>query len=426
MTRLARTAFVVSSLFLLALIAFVDGRYRLFPTRYLGPAIDQSALVVGTALLEQPPHYAEPARFDWSGVRVARGEDAPEGVTLLTSYWERFDGQQGVMLIDGEGRFLHGWPTIGKYVHGTWLLEDGDLIYTSEYAGAARVGPDRKMRWILTTAMHHSIHRTERGTFWLCETARLTEPDEIAGRLDGIELPVHEDSVTEVDADGNVLRKISILQVLYDSPHRSRLFQREHQLDLLHVNDVEPLPASLADEYPLFDAGDLVVSIRYLDLVLVLDPDTRRILWADSGRWIGQHDPDWIGDGWISVYDNQSRGEPEAEWSGGSPSGGSRLVAIRPHTREFRVRYPNEATEERFFTGFGGKAQLLDDGHWLITEPESERVFEVDENGREVWTWVQERMPNGECVAEVLEGMRYPMDPAAVESGPKPDGWVDD
>ncbi|PSQ84762.1 MAG: hypothetical protein BRD40_00840, partial [Bacteroidetes bacterium QS_1_65_9] len=64
-----------------------------------------------------------------------------------------------------------------------------------------------------------------------------------------------------------------------------------------HINDVEPLPPDLADAYPLFDAGDLVVSVKRLHLVFVFDPDSMTVKWHASDPFVAQHDPDFIGDG---------------------------------------------------------------------------------------------------------------------------------
>lgn len=59
-----------------------------------------------------------------------------------------------------------------------------------------------------------------------------------------------------------------------------------------HLNDVEPLSASMAAEYLLFETRDLVVSVRHLNLVFVFDPDSLTVKWHSSGsvvwEWIHQ------------------------------------------------------------------------------------------------------------------------------------------
>lgn len=60
----------------------------------------------------------------------------------------------------------------------------------------------------------------------------------------------------------------------------------------------------MADSYPLFEAGDLLISMRNLDLVLVLDPEARTIRWHREDPWIQQHDPDFVRFGGIGILEN--------------------------------------------------------------------------------------------------------------------------
>ena len=60
-----------------------------------------------------------------------------------------------------------------------------------------------------------------------------------------------------------------------------------------------------------------------------------------------------------------------------------------------------------FYTELGGKHQRLPNGNRLITESNTGRVFEVDESGKTVWSWINPSI-DGQWVAEVLEGTRYP------------------
>ncbi|MDZ7783938.1 MAG: arylsulfotransferase family protein [Halioglobus sp.] len=183
--------------------------------------------------------------------------------------------------------------------------------------------------------------------------------------------------------------------------------------DILHVNDIEPLGHGMADEYPLFEADDLLVSVRNLHLVMVLDPDTREVKWYSTDEWIEQHDPDFIGDGWISVFDNNKN-------FGGRRTkmlGGSRIVAVQPHTGAFKELYTS-AGDDFFYTPRGGKTQHLENGNLLLTEKDTGRVFEVTADGEIVWEWVGETDPEKNTVAEIMEGTRYDFTPQQVAQWP--------
>ena len=193
---------------------------------------------------------------------------------------------------------------------------------------------------------------------------------------------------------------------------RLTLHTGERTGDLMHMNDVEPLPSSMADEYPWFQAGDLVVSLRNLHTIAVLDAQDGHVKWLDSDHWTAQHDPDFIGDGWIRVFDNNSYDRTQD----GSVLGGTRIVDIQPHTGQVRVAFPG-APDTGFYTAAGGKAQLLPCGHMLITEARPGRVLEVDSAGKIVWEWVQSPFEGDPSqVTEVLEGTRYDITVDTIQS----------
>jgi hypothetical protein len=70
------------------------------------------------------------------------------------------------------------------------------------------------------------------------------------------------------------------------------------------------------------------------------DPESLDVKWHASDPFIAQHDPDFIGDGWIAVFDNQDDGTGR-----GSLLGGSRIVAVQPHTDSTKVLFPTEHSE---------------------------------------------------------------------------------
>ena len=76
--------------------------------------------------------------------------------------------------------------------------------------------------------------------------------------------------------------------------------------DIFHPNDLDVLTAELAPAFPMFEAGDLLLSFRTPSLVVVLGADDHRVNWYQNGPWQFQHDPDFTADGTISVYSNFS------------------------------------------------------------------------------------------------------------------------
>lgn len=139
----------------------------------------------------------------------------------------------------------------------------------------------------------------------------------------------------------------------------------------------------MANEYPMFEAGDLFVLLRDVDLVFVVDPDSEKVRWFETIPFIGQHHPDLMGDVWIGVFDNNRDGTDR-----GSVLGRSRIVTLQPHTDSVKVIFPTDESEP-FYTEAVGQWQQLANGNLLLTESSVGRVVEVRPDGRTVWNWVQ-------------------------------------
>lgn len=427
-------AFVVSLVVLALLYGYAARALGWFPDTVLQRAARGAQVV----LFEASPHWRHPTVYDRVGARVVRPERVQPGLTLVASWWKDSVWAQGLKLIDSRGRTVHEWridaddvfpdpPDIharrqpgNTSIHGVHLFPDGDVLLNISYVGTARLDACGRVLWRLPAGSHHSIAQAEDGTFWITAGTyepRSEEASDSPDRLPGV-APTYRDRILHVTGGGRILSSIGVLEVLYRNDLQRYIPKGsayppsdKNQSDLTHLNDVEPLGASLADQYPSFAPGDLVVSLRHLDLVLVLAPESRRVKWHATRPFIQQHDPDFIGGGWIGVLDNARDGTRR-----GTMLGGSRIVAVQPHTDSTRVLFPGPRSEP-FYTDVQGKWQLLDNGNMLLTESQAGRVVEVAPDGRTVWEWV---VPPGDdgTVPEVTEGTRYDLTREEVASWP--------
>ena len=157
------------------------------------------------------------------------------------------------------------------------------------------------------------------------------------------------------------------------------------------------------------------MSLRNLHLVFVVDPDTKAVKWHASRPFVNQHDPDFMGEGWIGVFDNRRDFTKR-----GRMLGGSRIVGVQPHTDSTNVLFPT-AESDSFYTDVQGKWQRLDNGNMLLTEAQAGRVVEVGPEGQTVWEWIHEparKRYETPKVPEVTEGTRYDLTRADVASWP--------
>ena len=122
----------------------------------------------------------------------------------------------------------------------------------------------------------------------------------------------------------------------------------------------------------MFAAGDLLVSLRHLNTIFVVDPDEWRVKWLMTGPFLAQHDPDFLPNGHILVYDNRITGP--------TPKlGNSRLVEIDPATRQVTWTFEGEG-KRAFYAESRGEQQLLPNGNILLADPYGGRLFEVAHN----------------------------------------------
>jgi len=181
------------------------------------------------------------------------------------------------------------------------------------------------------------------------------------------------------------------------------------KLDITHLNDVEILSEEIADQFPLFNAGDIMVSLRNMSTVLVIDGESEVIKWRMQYPLVRQHDPDFEPGGRIVIFDNRDDMTQE-----GMRLGPTRILSVDPLTGNWESLFPAD-TDQAFYSQTGGKHQLLDNGSRLITEPHGGRVFEIDPSGDVVWDWVVETRGDG-LTPEVLEGTRYPAEMAKFDT----------
>jgi hypothetical protein len=249
---------------------------------------------------------------------------------------------------------------------------------------------------------HHSLHLAENGNIWV--PGRLFQTGE--SEFPPVSAPYNDDLLLEVSPGGEILREISVLEVIFQN-ELLPLFLANGQRDVtarpeaetVHLNDIEELSTRLADAFPLFSPGDLALSFRHYNLIMVLDPESLEVKWHRTGPYVRQHDPDFQPDGTLTVFDNQT---DEAK---GVVFGGSRILKVDPVTGDVSTLYGGRGGES-MYTPIRGRHEVLENGNLLITEALAGRIFEVTPDGIIVWEYIN-RFDEDE-VARVSDALRYP------------------
>ena len=155
------------------------------------------------------------------------------------------------------------------------------------------------------------------------------------------------------------------------------------QPDPTHLNDLELVTVELAKKIPGVVAGDLLISLRTLNALVILDQSNGKVKWHAEGSWLRQHDPDINAEGNIVIYNNS---RPAFSFY---RTPGSNIIEFNPEDRSSKIIYPIRK-QRHFYSAIMGNHQLLPNGNRLIAESSLGRVFEVNPSGRIVWDFIKQ------------------------------------
>ncbi len=285
-------------------------------------------------------------------------------------------------------------PNHKRFPHGVAVLDDFSLIFAFDGGSSLqRIGPCGERLWAIPGKYHHAVTLDDRQeTVWTLRDFDLVQVAAVDGKI--LRIISMEDVVARNPS-------IDILEIrkLHDNDigGNSRNTEGRWLEEAMHPNDVEPLSAAFADQFEGMEPGDLLVSMRSLNLIFVLDPETLHIRWWRAGATQRQHDPDWQLNGEITVFDNRMSRDY------------SRIIAIDPLSYRTRTLY----SDGDFYTRIRGKHQVTPEGHILITSTQQGRAFEVDPSGRVILEFVNTK-PGSETTNYALSELSW-MPPDALD-----------
>lgn len=378
------------------------------------------------ALTHTPVQHVSTRHFAGDGVTRAEKSRMSPGVTLISGL---FGQKLGFRLFGADGQQIYEWPIdffkvapelmqhrYHALIHGEVLFENGDIVANLDGRGMIRFDRCGRIVWRNDSQTHHSISVDDQGQLWAPIAGAYYEDTGVMisrFRLDRI-------GVFDPET-GAQIRTIDLVDVIRDLDLPGLIQENAGRLDDVgHLNDVEVLGADAAAAFPMFAAGDILLSWRNLNQLWVLDGGDYHIKWVSDGATLGQHDPDFRADGTITVLDNRPLDPIRKE--GGYPGrkGGSRIIALRPGETRHDVLFSSTA-EHPFYTPYRGKHQFLPNGNLLVAETDAGRAFETTAGGEIVWEFI-----NGwdeTRVGWVTGAERYPVEYGAfaTESCPPKD-----
>jgi len=336
-------------------------------------------------------------------------ERAGDGLTLMCSG----DAAEAV-LVSMEGLVVHRWarpysdlpdapPTEGPH-QLPWrrvrLLDDGGLLAIHSGRALVRLDRDSDLQWAVMDRVHHDLDVAPDGSILALARTEATVP-----RVNAEE-PIVIDLVVRYGPDGTRLTSVSLWDAFANSTYADLIDQLTVRSgDVMHANSIDLLDEQEAARLgaPEVTAGQLLICLRDLDLVVALDLDAETFTWISGGppvsRWRAPHEPSVASDGSILIFDNR-----------GGVAETSRLLRVDPGTGAIRWRWAAKPPSA-FASFFCGTVQELPSGNLLVAESTQGRAFEVEgSSGEIVWEFVSPRVTGeaDELIAALFMAERLP------------------
>jgi hypothetical protein len=336
------------------------------------------------------------ARGPEKGVTRYDEEKAYDGLTLFTSAHA-----QSAFLIEMDGRVVHEWhlpfravwndpphvddpvPPEHIYFRRAHVFPNGDLLAmyvgtgdTPWGYGLVKMDKGSRLIWKYPERVHHDFDVGEDGRIYAL-VHRISNTKVPGARK--INPPFIDDSIVIFSPDGEELRRINVIQAFLNSKFRNTLaFVREYYRDPLHTNTVKVVTGDIVAAHPYAEVGQILICMRDIDTIALVDPELEKVVWAIRGPWRAPHDPDFLDNGHMLIFDNLGHI---------GPGGRSRVIEFDPLTLETYWSYTGD--EERvFFSKARSVQQRLPNGNTLITESDGGRIFEVNPEKEIVWEYI--------------------------------------
>ncbi|MEK6889561.1 MAG: arylsulfotransferase family protein [Nanoarchaeota archaeon] len=296
-------------------------------------------------------------------------------------------------IIDNQGNIINYWKS-RSFIK---LLSNGDIIAQNSFNSSDKLGRytwDNEKVWEVDTNIHHDIALTNYNTI-LTSTKEFHQYNNRS---------VEFDTIIEYDLDGNYISNYSTWENLeelkrhyktlpFDRPSSFQInksnstYSKKYpgDYDYFHLNSISVIGENTNSNDSRFKEGNWLISLRTPDLVIILDKDTKKVVWSyGPGILEGQHNPIILSSGNMIIYDNG--GKKERNYT--------RVIEINPINKEIVWEYKDKDPES-FYAKIVGTAQRLSNGNTLITYGTEANAFEVTPSGEKVWEfWTPNRYLN--------------------------------
>lgn len=320
------------------------------------------------------------------------------GYTLITKE------DDTIILVDMDGKVVHSWHlpfekvwsvsskndlrfSKSPYFAYAELSANGDImaIYHSRNqkkgqsiagAGLVKMNKDSKVLWSFGANVHDAFYKTSDGRIFTLVQSLDRAP---AQGVEYVTKPTMTDSISIISPEGHEEREIPIIQAFLGTAYEEYLYATGNNIRYIGANSIQVLESGMAEAFPLFKKGDILVSIGSMHTIAVIDPESGKVRWASRGMWRKQYDARFVADGNIMLYDT-------AGYNDHSQINRGRVLQVNPANQGISWYYVDKDKSEPT-TRMAGMSQQLSNNNILITEDDAAQVTEVTPQGEKVWQY---------------------------------------
>ncbi len=289
-------------------------------------------------------------------------------------------------------------PMNWRRVH---LFPNGDLLAIFSYHGLVKINAASEVIWDLPGNFHHDVAVGADDTVYAIErnttSVKSLRPPRNA----------EMDYITLIGPDGDVRERLPLIKFFEHSHYAPMIASFEVRMEVFHTNTLVWLDGTQANRLAAFKRGNLLICPRDIDILAVLDMETRKVDWVATGMWHLAHEPVLLDTGNILLFDNLYKEDQ------------SRVIEFDPVSQDVVWAYGMEE-DEKFFTRVVGFVRRLSNGNTLITVTNEGRIIEVSPEKKVVWEFMTPHTigEDAAVVAKVPQCERLELDP-------RPD-WIDE
>lgn len=326
--------------------------------------------------------YSSTARIDHNNKGVVH-HDTPSSPGSIF-YTSLNQGRYSGYLIDKSGTIKHKWTNDDK--HGLkpsphqrlrqkqrdgwrrgFVYPNGDLLIIKEYAGLVKMDKNSDLLWKKSNNAHHDLDRYKGGFYVIkADIAKVKSNDYLV------------DHIIKITDDGTVKKDINIVKAIGKSKYSGllRLVNNSSEFDLLHLNTVVAINSKDARriDHPAFKAGNLIITSKKINAIMVLNPNKEKVIWAKLGLMNLGHENTITHAGQLLLFDNF--------WN----EKRSRVIKYDPATDRITWTYTGREVDQFFSSCCGALAETVHN-NVLIGEKGSGRILEIHPQNGLVWQY---------------------------------------